>query len=152
VAAHYFDSSALVKRYVGEIGSAWVLGVTAPAAGNDLFIARITAAEVVSALVRKVPPLAPPFLARALDDFKYDYHNQYQNVEITERVMSRAMALAEAHRLRGYDAVQLAVAVELQALRISSTCRHSRFSQRIHVSWSRLAAEGLPTENPNLHP
>ena len=49
---YYFDSSALVKRYISERGTAWVLGITDPGAGNIIFVARITAVEVVSAIMR----------------------------------------------------------------------------------------------------
>ena len=51
---YYFDSSALVKRYISERGTAWVLGITDPGAGNIIFVARIAAVEVVSAITRAV--------------------------------------------------------------------------------------------------
>jgi len=41
----FLDSSAVVKRYVSEAGSAWIQGLTAPQAGNLLYVARITGAE-----------------------------------------------------------------------------------------------------------
>ena len=47
------DSSALVKRYVDEIGSGWLKSVVDPSAGNRLAIASLTAVEVVSAIVRR---------------------------------------------------------------------------------------------------
>ena len=34
MAAYVFDSSAVMKRYVREIGTAWVLSITAPAADH----------------------------------------------------------------------------------------------------------------------
>lgn len=71
----FLDSSAVVKRYVAEAGSAWVRGVMAPKAAHDLVLCRITAVEVVSALVRHVPNLSRPHLARALGHF----HRQLQN-------------------------------------------------------------------------
>lgn len=51
--AYYFDSSALVKRYVAETGTAWVTGLMDPAAGNLLYVARLTGVEVVSAFARR---------------------------------------------------------------------------------------------------
>ena len=44
---YFVDSSALVKRYVNETGSVWLSGLVAPAAGNDIYIARITTVEVI---------------------------------------------------------------------------------------------------------
>ena len=41
----------------------------------------------------------------------------YQTVEITDDLLSVAMALAESHGLRAYDAVQLAAALELTDVR-----------------------------------
>ena len=52
MAVYFFDSSAIVKRYVREVGSAWVLGITDPAASHHLYVARIAGVEVVSALTR----------------------------------------------------------------------------------------------------
>jgi hypothetical protein len=45
MAAYFFDSSALVKRYISEIGSARVMGITGPATDNSIHIVRITGAE-----------------------------------------------------------------------------------------------------------
>lgn len=32
----FFDSSAVVKRYVAEAGSQWIIHLASPAAGNDM--------------------------------------------------------------------------------------------------------------------
>jgi len=45
MAVLFFDSSGLVKRYVAETGTAWVIGLLRPSA-NDIFIANITGIEV----------------------------------------------------------------------------------------------------------
>ena len=37
--AYYFDTSALVKRYVDEDGSAWVAGLLAPDPGKRVLVA-----------------------------------------------------------------------------------------------------------------
>ena len=67
MAVYVGDSSALVKRYVRERGTAWVRGLTDPAAGHTLSIAGITGVEVVSALTRQTRrgALAPTDAARA---------------------------------------------------------------------------------------
>jgi len=38
VNAYFLDTSALVKRYVPELGSNWIQSITVPAAGNFLAI------------------------------------------------------------------------------------------------------------------
>ena len=54
MAVFFFDSSALVKRYAKERGSAWARGLTQPKAAHTLYIARITAIEITSAITRKL--------------------------------------------------------------------------------------------------
>ncbi len=39
MAVYYFDTSALVKRYVAEVGTAWMTTLCAPAAGNTTAVA-----------------------------------------------------------------------------------------------------------------
>jgi predicted nucleic acid-binding protein len=52
--AHYFfDTSALVKRHVIEAGSPWVKSLVRAKAAHTLYIARITAIEVTSAITRR---------------------------------------------------------------------------------------------------
>ena len=46
MAAHFLDSSALIKRYVQERGTAWVRALTDPAAGPQIFVARLAILEV----------------------------------------------------------------------------------------------------------
>ena len=42
VKTYFFDTSALVKRYVTEIGSYWVRDLTDPQSGNRIILTRIT--------------------------------------------------------------------------------------------------------------
>lgn len=49
----YLDASALVKRYVAETGSSWVIGLCHPPAGNTIATARISKAEAAAAFARK---------------------------------------------------------------------------------------------------
>jgi predicted nucleic acid-binding protein len=110
VATYVFDSSAVVKRYVRETGTVWVLSLTEPGAGHAIYVAGITGVEVVSALTRQTRSgaLDPTAAATALTQFRYDFAHQYHTVDITPPLLARAMALAETYALRGYDAVQCA--------------------------------------------
>ena len=51
--AFYLDASALVKRYVTEIGSGWVAALCADADTNTLGIANIGIVEVTAAFAAK---------------------------------------------------------------------------------------------------
>jgi hypothetical protein len=53
MALYFFDSSALVKRYVHEPGSLWVRTTTASASGHLIHLSLLTTAEIASALARR---------------------------------------------------------------------------------------------------
>lgn len=55
MASYYLESSALVKRYVVETGTAWIRGLCASTSGNTLFIAQVTGVEVVAAVALRAP-------------------------------------------------------------------------------------------------
>jgi hypothetical protein len=50
---YYADSSALVKRHIPEIGSAWIEQEFDAASGNRIITAKLTIVEVLSALNRR---------------------------------------------------------------------------------------------------
>ena len=50
---YYFDTSALVKRYVLERGTSWMLELCDPSAGHLIATARITIAEAAAAFASK---------------------------------------------------------------------------------------------------
>ena len=70
-------------------------------------------------------------------------------MELTDALLTQAMSLAEAYALRGYDAVQLAAALAVNAL-----CLQSELPPLIFVSADGelnavAAGMGLAIENPN---
>jgi predicted nucleic acid-binding protein len=149
VAADFLDTSAVVKRYLLESGSAWVQALTDPVVGHSHFLVRIALAEIVSAVTRreKGGSITLANAATALADFRHDFDRQYLIVEVSTTLVDRAARMARKHALRGYDAVQLAAALEVQSFEPSL----------VFVSADRdlnagAMAEGLPLENPNDHP
>lgn len=59
-------------------------------------------------------------MADACALFRSDLLTSYQIIELTDALITRAMTLDETYALRGYDAVQLATALEVNALCVSS--------------------------------
>jgi len=59
--ADFVDSSALVKRYVLETGTAWVRGITRKNPSTVIYIAHITAVEVRACIRRRPPSTKPRF-------------------------------------------------------------------------------------------
>jgi hypothetical protein len=143
-----------VKRYVQEVGTAWVSRITEPVAGHDIYVVRITGPEMVAAFFRKVRTgeVILGDASRSVDNFKADFGSQYQVVEVTAGLADRAMDLAQRHSLRGYDAVQLAAAFELQMIRNQMRLQPLTFISA-DVALNNIAkSERLVADNPNAHP
>ncbi len=153
MAIYFFDSIAVVKRYVPETGSVWVQNITDPAIGNLLYVVRVTGAEVISAVARRQRrgQITASDAAVAGTAFRRDFPSAVLLIEAAASVVARAMDLAERYSLRGYDAVQLAAALEL-----CDQCRLAGLPKPTFVSADNelnVAAmtEGLTVENPNTH-
>ena len=161
MAVYFFDSSALVKRYLSETGSTWVEQVTDPKSGNKIYIASITGVELVSALMKSVRSTQSPLplidAKRAIADFRNDFDNQYELFGVTDSLVRRAMELPEKHKLRGYDAVQLAAALTIHALSAQLGIAATGVAPLVMVACDdellhSAQSEGLATEDPRAHP
>ncbi len=152
MANFFLDSSGVVKRYVLETGSEWVSRISDPDSGNTIVIVRITIAEVVAAFWRKVREGAiPPQEAKTLtEEFTEHVRTQYFVLEVTPEVINEAVRLIEQHKLRGYDAVQLASAILLHRRRQQLGLTSLIFVSADEDLLADAQAEGLVTENPNL--
>ena len=100
MATYFFDSSALAKRYVTEIGTGWVQGLTDPAANHEIYTARITLVELVSAIVRRqrFGSLSPADASSALNDLRADFASDYWIIEVTAGLITQAGIFAESTR------------------------------------------------------
>jgi predicted nucleic acid-binding protein len=154
VSAYFLDSSALVKRYVPETGSAWVQGLADVATGNLLIIARITWVEVLSALARRQREgsLSDTEVDLIIQRFGYDLNNQYQVVELDKALAQRAAQLVNHYPLRAYDAVQLASVLHIQPAFATATSTSLVFLTADDRLLTIAQAAGLLTDNPNNHP
>jgi uncharacterized protein len=108
----YLDSSALVKLYVEEEGRTRVLARVEAAEG--VATVRITYAEARAALARhhREGAIRRAELRAAVRELEREWP-AYSIVEVNEPLVRGAGALAERHALRGYDAIQLAAALEI---------------------------------------
>ena len=121
MSALFFDSSSLVKRYAKEIGTAWVFSLVRPSANNRLYLARITGVEVVAAITERMRTgtLTANAANKAITRFEREYPNRYVLVDISPKLIKSAMDLAKKYTLRGYDAVQLAAALQANGERLA---------------------------------
>jgi predicted nucleic acid-binding protein len=159
VSVFFFDSSALVKRYANESGSTWVRTITDPRQPNKVYIAAITGVEVIAAIIKKVrtAELQQGDAQRAILDFRNDFENQYELFRITDTVIKDAMDLPERHKLRAYDAVQLAVALTIDAISGKQGIPATGAPALVFVSsdvelLTAAQAAGLTVDDPARHP
>lgn len=146
----FADSSALVKRYITEIGSAWVRGWALPVHGNIVVISEIAAVELVSAFARR--RREGSLTAAAFDllrnNFLLHTEREYLTVRLERDVLRRAGDVAARHPLRTLDAIQLACALDsVQTLGLTPT-----FVSADRNLLIAAATEGFPTGDPNAHP
>lgn len=110
--------------------------------------------EVYSALNRRLREahLSLVDYAQIATDFATICLTEYELVELTPPVVERARLLLERYPLRAYDAVQLASALSandaLQAADLSLLTFLAADDRLLDVA----QAEGLATDNPNMHP
>ena len=102
MAVYFFDSSALVKLYVQEMGTGWVRRLTRQDASNHIYLARITVVEVTAAIARrrKGGTLLPPRASSLLSRFRKHLAGRYTVVEVTPALLAEAVKLANTHALR----------------------------------------------------
>ena len=125
----YCDTSAWVKRYVDEDGSAAVAAAFGDC--SAVALSRITWVEMMSAFARRVREQAAA--AAAIDAARARLALDWPSclvIELTQPLAELAGEYAEAFALRAYDSLQLASA---QVLRQHSTeeLRFACFDQRL---------------------
>jgi predicted nucleic acid-binding protein len=153
VAAVFCDASGIAKRYLIEIGSAWLNRIVDPASGTSTYVARITGVEVVAAVAgrRRQGSISPTDAGTMLAQFRHGFATILRVVEVTPGLVTQAMNLAETHALRGYDAVQLAATLRIQARCLQSGIPFTLISSDAALNLA-AAREGVTVEDPNLHP
>lgn len=104
----YFDTSALIKRYVEEFGRREVLKLLRK---NHCVVSAVLPVEVRSALRRRVAEKTldvrrvPGILKRLAADRAY-----WTIIEVSREVLATAESLSGAHPLRALDAIHVASA------------------------------------------
>ncbi|MCL4858839.1 MAG: type II toxin-antitoxin system VapC family toxin [Caldilineaceae bacterium] len=145
MAAYFFDSSALVKRYIVEAGAAYVNSALTDRLASR-FIAHLTLAEVTAAMVRR---LTSDAAAAAIARFVLDIDLVLLTVNMDNELVEDAVALIQLHKLRGCDALQLAAALRVFASGyypdLVFVCAGDELNRA-------AVAEGLAAENPNRYP
>jgi uncharacterized protein len=155
MSAYFFDSSALVKRYLSEMGTSWVRGLVDPGAGNTIWIAELTEVEIASAVAAR--QRAPRGISRRVRDatvalLALHCSGEYRLVALNRPIVDNAIELTQRHRLRAYDAVQLATALATSNALLAADLPAPIFVTADGDLIAAATVEGLATDDPNRYP
>jgi len=151
---YFLDSSALIKRYVVEIGSPWIKTLTDSQTGNSLLLVRITWVEVLSAFARRQREggITAAEVAAVIAKFRSEFNSRYRVIEVDLALVERAGELIVQYPLRAYDAVQLASALRVQSLLTSMPETQLIFVSADNRLLDIAQSAGLAIDNPNNYP
>ena len=149
----YLDTSALVKRYITEVGSGWVRTFLREPT-TQAFTSLLTAIEGTCTFARRRREgmLSPDDYRHVLDTFDYDLTYRYNLLQVEPRVIGAARQMANRNPLRAYDAMQLATAWLLDQDLLNDGQASLTFICADDRLLAIAQAEGLRTDNPNHHP
>ena len=132
----YLDTSALVKLYAREVGSAEVKRAVVRA---DLVATSLVAyIEARSAFARKhrLADIDDAALKRHKHEFERDW-NRLDRLPVDATTIRRAGDLAEQYRLRAYDALHLAT-VDLMEVTLRSSVSFACFDDALNRAAASL--------------
>jgi predicted nucleic acid-binding protein len=143
---YYLDTSALLKRYVNEAGSAW-MQATFEDLDADFVVSQLTLVEAMAALARRAKGGAfrPGDAARVMQQLEVDFRHRFLVIEVNSQLIDKAVDLAKQRALRGYDALQLATALTIRSLVAPTEITFVAADAELNTA---AALEGLPSINP----
>lgn len=111
----YFDTSALVKKYVLEAGSQRVVGLWEQAEG--ITISKVGYAETLAAFHRKKREgeIAAKQLKKISSSFRNDWKS-FIRMDVSDELEKLVDRLVAKYPLRGFDAIHLAASLSLKKL------------------------------------
>lgn len=151
VKVYFIDTSALVKRYIQEIGSNWICNITDSNSNNTIIISRITWVELISALSRlqRENRIQLIDMSSTIQIFRYDWEITYQVVEVEQNLVEDAGKLVQKYPLRAYDSIQLASALKIYPSFVSIDPNIFTFISSDNRLLDAAQNEGLVVDNPN---
>lgn len=144
----YLDASALVKRYLAEVGTQEVAQSIAEAevVGTSLISRAETAAALAKAV--RMGALTRQAAASVLQVFRSEWPDLVR-VQATEMLIARADVLAWELDLRGYDAVHLASALLWQDS-LGREVTLATFDRRLWQSAEQRGLSVFPEDLPGV--
>ncbi len=151
MATYFLDTSAIIKRYIFEPGQAWMLSLSDPAQGHDLYISQAALVEVVAAICRRAREKSISIAERdtLITLFRRDSTESYNIWPVATDIYTSAGDLCRLYPLRAYDAVQLACARALLEDTLDNQAPVPIFVCADNDLLGIARVEGLYIENPN---
>jgi predicted nucleic acid-binding protein len=120
---------------------------------RSFFISQASRVEVIATICRKACDQSMPIIDRdkLINDFRKDCKRIYSTEQVTNAIYAAAGGLCRTHRLRAYDAVQLACAININKKVLVYQTSLPIFICADKKLIEFACAEGLPTDNPNDH-
>jgi predicted nucleic acid-binding protein len=157
MAAYYFDTSAVVKLYVPEVGSRWVEQIfrqqDKDGFPHAIAFVKIGIVETSAALTRRqrMGHITLAERDRLYASFMTDVERHYLTLAVSDDLLMLAAELTQRHLLRGYDAVHLAGAISLNRRLTAARLTPLLFISADEIMCDVARAEGLAADNPNSH-
>ena len=147
---YYFDTSALIKLYIDEQGSDWVQAIY-DIRSEKIIIAKIGIVETAAALTRRerMREISSELQKSLYSKMLEDTNSRFQVMAVSDEIIYSAAALTQRHPLRGYDAVHLAAALEINRYFELNRTTPLTFVSADEKLCQSASAEALKTENPN---
>ena len=152
MAVYYLDSSVLVKRYVPEIGSNWMISLFENP-DNQIITAKISLVEVISAIARKLREniISENEYIDLLDVFLTDCDREYLLIDLNDSIIETSIKLLKRNTLRAYDAIQLSSSLYANDLLVRKNLKPLIFISSDDKLILASKNARLLTENPNFH-
>ncbi len=144
----YFDTSALIKRYIREDRSEEVIALMN---GTDVFCgsAAVTQVEMAAAMQKAVRiSVTSSEIASIVWREFLDHWLSFTRLAVSSRTIERASDIAWRNKLRGYDSIQLASAMIWQET-LQTPIVFATFDRDL---WSAGKQAGLGVWPENLVP
>ncbi len=112
---YYLDSSAIVKRYIQEEGSYYIVNLIIQAE-SYLSTISISKTEVISALSRRYrdKDISEEDYSSILNSVSLDFEDEYTVISTSQEIINLSIRLSQIYPLKGYDCIQLSAAISLK--------------------------------------
>lgn len=151
---YYFDTSAMLKWYLNETGSAWLRQLLATTQPPVIVTSQLLVVEMISAFNRRVREggVTRHDYDRLTDRLRDDCRDVCQLFALDYPLINLAWSLLERHPLRALDAAHLATALFVNQQLTQAGAAPLVFLSADNRLNDAASAEGLSVDNPNHHP